>query len=386
MCCPKRGCVCVFVRSPEEGRPMSNYTKKSSLSEVLLTPTQIDFIKKVHRRYFKTDVKKRDLYFVWDRIPDNIKVDGRVIKSLKHYGDLKKRVLDCGAFTEYRASTSDARIKLVRANFCKKDKICMACAVGRAYNQHKRFMQALEVYPYENDEDLLNKHWYYIVTPVFHSPDETLDVVYGRVELLRKSVLKQMRNSRSRGSKGFWSQFKGGMGSIEVTYTKNGWNVHINWLVYSDNRVQLKEINTKKLDSDYRFKGYKVTFVNDELAKFMDNFHSKAIPCKDREMTIHSINELNFNSREAIRKNLLEVLKYSLKFSSLNPAQLIEVYYKLYRKRLFFTFGTLRGLDLEAVDDVTFGDDIQDNEEFLRLIYLRLSDDTYKFFCSVNKK
>jgi len=367
VCCPKRGCVCVFVRSPEEGRPMSNYTKKSSLSEVLLTPIQIDFIKKVHKRYFKTDVKKRDLYFVWDRIPDNIKVDGRVIKSLKHYGDLKKRVLDCGAFTEYRASTSDDRIKLVRANFCKKDKICMACAVGRAYNQQKKFMQSLEVFPYENGEDLFSKYWYYIVTPVRHSINESLEVVYSRVDKLRKSVLMQMRNSRRRNSKGFWSQFKGGMGSIEFTYTKNGWNVHINWLVYSDNRVRYREVTD----------GKKSWYQNDCLERFLRRFG---------DSYIHSINELDFTSREAIRKNLLEVLKYSLKFSSLNSAQLIEVYYKLYRKRLFFTFGTLRGLDLEAVDDVTLGDDIQDNEEFLRLIYLRLSDDTYKFFCSVNKK
>ena len=332
---------------------MSNYTKKTPLSEVLLTPTQVEFIQKVHKRYFKTDIKKKDLYFVWDRIPDDIKIDGRVFKTIKHFEDIKKRVLECGAFTEYRASTNDNRIKLIRANFCKKDKICMACAVGRAYNQQKKFMQSLEVFPYENGEDLLSKHWYYIVTPVRHSINESLEVVYDRVDRLRKSVLKQMRNARYRRSKGFWSQFKGGMGSVEFTYTKNGWNVHINWLVYSDNRVQYKEVTDKK----------KSWYQNDDLECFLRRFN---------DSYIHSINELDFSSREAIRKNLLEVLKYSLKFGSLNSAQLIEVYYKLYRKRLFFTFGTLRGLDLEAVDDVTLGDDIKDTEEFLRIIYKRV--------------
>jgi hypothetical protein len=48
------------------------------------------------------------------------------------------------------------------------------------------------------------------------------------------------------------------------------------------------------------------------------------------------------------------------------------VYYKFYRKRLFFTFGTLRGLDLESVDDVSLGDDIKDTEEFLRIIYQKV--------------
>ena len=332
---------------------MSNYTKKTLLSEELLTPTQIDFIRKVHKRYFKTDIKKRDLYFVWDRIPDNLKIDGRVFKTIKHYEDIRKRVLECGSFTEYKASTGDDRIKLVRANFCKKDKICMACAVGRAYNQQKKFMQSLEVFPYENGEDLLNKHWYYIVTPVRHSISESLEVVYDRVDRLRKSVLMQMRDGRRGKSKGFWSQFKGGMGSVEFTYTKNGWNVHINWLVYSDNRVQYKKVTDKK----------KIWYQNDDLERFLRRFN---------ESYIHSINELDFSSREAIKKNLLEVLKYALKFSSLNPSQLIEVYYKLYRKRLFFTFGTLRGLDLEAVDEVTLGDDVKNTEEFLRLIYQKV--------------
>lgn len=337
---------------------MSNYTKKVSLVEVLLTPSQLDFIRKVHKRYFKTDIKKKDLFFIWDNIPNSVKVDGRVFKTIEHFEDMKKRVLDCGAFTEYRASTSDDRIKLARANFCKKDKVCMACAVGRAYNQQKKFMQSLEVFPYENGEDLLSKRWYYIVTPVRHSINDSLEVVYDRVDRLRKSALMQMRDGRRSKSRGFWSYFKGGMGSVEITYTENGWNVHINWLVYSDNKVQYKEVSD----------GRKIWYQNDSLERFLKRFN---------DSYIHSINELDFCNREAIRKNLLEVLKYSLKFGSLNPAQLIEVYYKLYRKRLFFTFGTLRGLDLEAVDDVALGDDIKDNEDFIRLIYERLQNSKY---------
>jgi hypothetical protein len=332
----------------------SNYTIKSSISESLLTPSQVEFIKKVHKRYFRTDALKKDLFFIWDMIPDNVKIDGRVFKTMKHFEDIKKRVLECGSFTEYKASVGDDRIKLVRANFCKKDKLCMACAVGRAYNQQKKFIQALEVFPYEYDEDLLSKYWYYIVTPVKHSIEESLDVVYNKIDRLRKSALMQMRNSRRRNTGGFWSQFKGGMGSIEVTYTDNGWNVHINWLVYSDNRVQYKE----KVDE----KGKK-RYENDDLERFLRRFDGSHI---------HFIGELDFSSREAIRKNLLEVLKYSLKFSSLDPAKLIEVYYKFYRKRLFFTFGTLRGLDLESVDDVSLGDDIEDTEEFLRIIYQKV--------------
>jgi hypothetical protein len=332
----------------------NNYIMKSSFSKGFLTVPQLEFIKKVHKRYFKTDIAKRDLFLLWDMIPDDVKIDGRVFKTIKHFEDVKKSVLECGSFTEYKASIGDDRIKLVGANFCKRDKLCMACAVGRAYNQQKKFIQALEVFPYEYGEDLLSKYWYYIVTPVRHSKEESLDVVYDKVDRLRKSALMQIRNSKRRSTGGFWSQFKGGMGSIEVTYTDNGWNVHINWLVYSDDKVQYKEVVDDK---------GKKRCHNDELECFLRRFD---------DSYIHFIGELDFSSREAIRKNLLEVLKYSLKFSSLNPARLIEVYYKFYRKRLFFTFGTLRGLDLGSVDDVSFGDDIDDVEEFLRIVYYRV--------------
>jgi len=341
---------------------MSNYTKKIALSEVLLTPNQVDFIKKVHQRYFNTAFIKNNLFFLWDNIPDEIKIDKKVFKSIEHYENMKRRALSCGSFTEYKAVKNDDRIKLFRANFCKKDKICLSCAVNRAYNQQKKFFQALEVYPYENDDDLLSKHWYYIVTPVRHSKTESLEVVYNRVDRLRKSVLMQIRDGKRGKSKGFWSRFKGGMGSIEFTYTeKNGWNVHINWLVNSNFIVPVKEV----------FDGYKIWYQNDDLRAFLKRFNNSYI---------HSINKLDFSDRELIRDNLLEILKYSLKFSSLNPAQLVEVYYKLYRKRLFFTFGNLRGLDLESVD-VTLGDDINENDEFFRLIYERMNNFKYRLSC-----
>ena len=149
------------------------------------------------------------------------------------------------------------------------------------------------------------------------------------------------------------------MGSVEVTRTHNGWNVHINWLVNSDKEIELKEIfdrNNKKW------------YQNDDLSKFLERFN---------DSYIHSISKLSFNDRDEIRKNLLEVFKYSLKFSSLNNADLIEVYYTLYRKRLFFTFGNIRGMDLEAVNDVRLGDDFKESEEFITMIYERLENSKY---------
>lgn len=338
-----------------------NSTKKSFLYQ-RLSSEQSQFIEKVHNRYFKSHSLKQDLFRFWDDyIPDDIKVDGKVFRSIKQYREFKDIVLGCGSFTEYRASRNDDRIKLVNANFCKKDKICLSCAVGRAYNQQKRFMQILNVYPYERDDDLLSKHWYYIVTPVRHSIDEDLMVVYDRADKLRKSALMQIRDGRRGKSKGFWSRFNGGIGSVEVTYTKNGWNVHINWLVNSNDESDMYLVSDKK----------KEWYQNKYLEAFLERFN---------DSYIHSISKLSFRNRDEIRANLVEVLKYSLKFSSLDAPRLILIYYFFYRKRLFFSFGNLRGLDLECIDDVAFGDDISDYEDFVKLMYRRLSDDSYELF------
>jgi hypothetical protein len=339
---------------------MSNYTKISKIFKdledrlkVKLTFKQREFIYKVHSRNLRAFRFKNKLFDFWDNLP--YKVDGKVFKSLKHFESFKVSAFKCGSFTDFKAPKDTDLIKLVNAGFCRKDKICPTCAVGRAFNMQKKFFQSLEVFPYHYDDDLLSKYWYYIVTPVKHSIDEPLEVVYQRVSNLRKSALKQMRNSRHRNTAGFWSNFKGGMGSIELTFSNNGWNVHINWLVYSDNRISYKEVTD----------GKKTWFQNDDLEKFLNRFNGSYI---------HSVNELDFSSKETIRKNLLEVLKYSLKFSSLSFDKLIEAYYKLYRKRLFFTFGALRGLDLEAVDDVTIGDDIEEYNEFYEAIFARVYD------------
>ena len=330
---------------------MRNYSKEIKEK---LTEKQRIFVEKVKRRFFRSLKFKKDLYSYWDTLPN--KIDGKVFKSVKQFERIKEKVFSCGSYLEFYFPENTDLGKLQRANFCMKDRLCSSCAVGRAYNQQKKFLQSLNFFEKKLNIDLCKKNWYYIVTPVRHSSNETLEEVFERVFKLRQSALMQMRNSRRRNTAGFWSQFKGGMGSVEITYTKNGWNVHINWLLYSDNRVQVYKVTD----------GKKSWYQNKDLERFLKKFN---------DSYIHSIDELNFSSTDLIRKHLLEILKYALKFSSLSPEQLVEVYYTLYRKRLFFTFGSLRALKLESVKDVSIGDDIKDFEKFYRLIMTRQDKD-----------
>ncbi|WP_456469794.1 hypothetical protein, partial [Caminibacter sp.] len=116
-----------------------------------LADKQNEFIDKFKKRYIRAHKLKIKLFDFWDSFP--YRVDGRIIKSDEFYEKMKKNVFDCGNFLEFKAGVGNDKIRLDRANFCKKDKLCLTCSIGRAYNQQKKFFQALEVYPYENDDD-----------------------------------------------------------------------------------------------------------------------------------------------------------------------------------------------------------------------------------------
>jgi len=274
-----------------------------------------------------------------------------VFGSGKRYENFKKRLTDCGSYLTFRYYHKKDVTRLHNANFCKADKLCPACAVRRAYKQQQKFLKA-----WNKEKDLQSKNWYYIVIPVKHSTDETIEEVYNRLDRVRKSILKAIRNNKAGKKAGFWGQFDGGMGSIELTKTYNGWNVHLNLLVCSDDDIELEKITTKD-----KFGNCKINYINNQLIKHLKKVADGSF--------IHNISKIDISSEDELKSNLVEVMKYSLKFSSLSILDLVEVYMKLYRKRLFFTFGNLWGLKLDDVE--LEGDDLVD-DEFVEVMYRRV--------------
>lgn len=263
-------------------------------------------------------------------------------------GDLEA----CGSFLLFRHYLKSDEIKLQHANFCRRDKFCQPCAVRRAYKQQMKFLDMLEVSP-----GLLKQDWYYIVIPVKHSVDEPIEVVYERLNKVKSSILKSMQNKRHRKSgHNIWSIFNGGMWSIEVTKTANGWNVHLNLLINASkgSYLPLKRVRNRR---------GQVSYQNEQIRQFLKRL-------ADSQM--HHIQKLDFSTDESIRSALVEVLKYSLKFSSLSKIDLLRVYVAFFQKRLFGTFGNLRGLKLE---DVELDGDIELDEEFVELLYRRVGFD-----------
>ena len=313
-------------------------------------------VDKTQEVYLSSYSKKRQIMAVLDKFQDkdfarecgiNHTHFLEVFGSGKRYQNLKKRLSDCGSYLTFRWYHKKDETKLHHANFCKADKLCPACAVRRAYKQQQRFMKAWQVSP-----QLSSKNWYYIVIPVPHTNDEDIEVVYRKVDKVRKSITQAIRNAKKGKKAGFWGQFDGGMGSIEVTKTRNGWNVHLNLLICSDYEIDIKPIKNRR---------GQISWQNSQIVEFLE----RAVGGK-----MHNITKIDTSSDEALKSNLVEVLKYALKFSSLDTMDLIEVYMKFYRKKLFFSFGNLWGLKLDDVE--LDGDEVID-DEFIEVIYRRVS-------------
>jgi hypothetical protein len=196
-----------------------------------------------------------------------------------------------------------------------------------------------------------------------------------RVVSMRKKITKSMRNSRAGKSTNFWSNFDGGMYSQEVTYSKNGWNVHLNLIVNSARPVNgggYLQNSPKPFTSKGRFQIKEVRNRRGQIS--YQNEDLKTWLLRNFDSYIHNISKIEDNTK--LNDEIVEVLKYSLKFSALTDFQLFEVFVKSIGVRMFGTFGNLWGKGLE---DVTLeGDDVL-SEDFEELIFLRTFDDFYQY-------
>jgi len=263
---------------------------------------------------------------------------------------------ECGSWLEFRHYKKSDKTKLHHANFCRRDKLCVACAVRRAYKQQLRFMSIVE-----EEQSLKDRDWYYIVIPVKHDKTESFEVVQSRIDDLRKKMTQSMRDARKGKHSNFWAYFSGGMFAQEVTKSKNGWNIHLNLLL---NAPKGTVFNLKEHRQVWEGQE-KISFSNADLSSWLKRFN---------DSYVHNISKIAFDDQEQLRGDLVEILKYSLKFADLTNQDLLEVFVKTRKKRLFGTFGNLWGKGLEKVE---LDGDIEIDEDFIELIFTRTFKDGF---------
>jgi len=349
-----------------QGYWMSDYSK----SILDLSSDTIEGIDKVLKRYLKSAVSHQDFKALYYIQVDYLKDKKRLPWSIEDYTkafsskNFFKDYMDCGSWVEFRHYQKSDVLKLHNANFCKRDKICAPCAVRRAYKQQLKFMSIIE-----EDKEFLKKDWCYIVIPIKHNKSESYTDVMNRVISMRKKITQAMRNSRKGISNGFWSNFDGGMYSQEVTRSGNGWNVHLN-LILNSRRVGVGASveqsqtapNTERLFDikTIRNRRGQISHQNEELRSWL---------LRHFDSQMHNISFIEDNNK--LNDEIVEVLKYSLKFSALSDFELFEVFVKSVGVRMFGTFGNLWGKGLE---DVTLEGDEVLSEDFEELIFTRTFD------------
>ena len=98
--------------------------------------------------------------------------------------------MSCANQVAFRRSLETGDVQLAGANFCKYDKVCIACATKRAMRMIKRFSEHIK------DPQFENKKWYYVVLTIRHNKDDKLEDLMDRLTLYKSRMARAYRNSK----------------------------------------------------------------------------------------------------------------------------------------------------------------------------------------------
>lgn len=321
---------------------MSNYTTP-------ITAFHAEFLTKSIKEWTSYKKKARSTLDYWDSIGENPLTP-----------QASARVHNCGSWLHFRNWVNLDESKLLKADFCHKDKICPACAGRRAMKQVKKVFGQLQSNP-----ELLEGYWYYTVLTVKHSIEEDFMTVFNRLQKGIKGINQAIRNeARGKPTDNYFAQFDGIMYSIEETYTKNGWNIHVNMLCHSTKPL-LGLIKKPKKDNKKR-----VSYWHPDAVETWKNL---------TDSINVSISPINVKDDESLLSDLSEIFKYSLKFQDLSADKMLIAYRCLYKRRLLGSMGTLRALktdvDLNSQDE----EDLKKENELITDTHQRCSTNNIRF-------
>lgn len=256
-------------------------------------------------------LKERLLPYIQEKYP-----------SLLSNPNRKQRITECCNLVTFRRYLETWDVQLVSSNFCKYDRICIACATKRAMRMIKKFKEWIE------SHNLYNKQRYYIVLTISHKEWDELEDLMARLQKYKTRLSKAYRNSqrKEQKTKSFFSQFDGMVISIEIAHKWNfWWHPHINILACSDKDIPIESI-------------YQRWTTNSELLEEWKKL-------TDWTSYVHNIRKINVSWDKSFSRSWIwEVFKYAIKFSDLSMEQLAEVMVAQHKHqyRFFETYGIFR--------------------------------------------
>lgn len=271
------------------------------------------------------------------------KLDAR----LKRYGSAKKRALEnlqvlqvyqpvdplaqescrvasanlsgCGNYLAFRQYFTVGKTRLTKASFCKQHLICPLCAIRRGSKTLEAYLKRYQAIK------LQHPNWTLSMITLTVKNGHDLEERFKHLQKAVQRVFKHRRKAINEGkSRTEWRKVHGYVGTYEVTNKGQGWHPHAHIMV----------LHTSSFD--YR-----------------------AMQAEWKEITgdSHVLNVTAAMHPEEPERDFLEVFKYAVKFSDLNPEQNIEAWLILKARRLLFSGGAFRGVDVpEDLQDVPLDD------------------------------
>ena len=300
-------------------------TKKPSLDSALAGDSSkgFDEISNFTDRVSRySDAKTRQL-----RILNHIRGLSQVEKSdlrLHSYLDFSKlqsQLGGCGNYLVFNQYYTVGKVRLAKASFCKNHLLCQLCAIRRGAKQVQSYMDRCDVIESKNK----NLKPYLLTLTVKNGED-----LPERYDHLRKSVTKMLQRRRDYLSKGTGiselAKAHGGVFSYEMTKKESGYHPHVHMVIYLDKTDSIDfPIDTrphkftpdewatltpvqKKLEKE-KWKKWGVLASQSGLSKewFKITGDSKIVDLRPISQDRAS--------------GLVEVFKYALKFSDLDPEE-----------------------------------------------------------------
>jgi hypothetical protein len=253
---------------------------------------------------------------------------------------LSGKLSNCGNWLRFRQYWMLDKVRLVGARFCRKHLICPLCAIRRGAKQLKAYLDRFEVIKCDKPALMASM----VTLTVLNGPDliERLDHLQRGLKLLNQ----RRRDTKRYGGFSEWRKVEGLVGTYEVTRNQSTleWHPHCHMIVLHD-----QPLSEPHLTNEW----HQITG---------DSFIVDITPLKHPDDPA---------------RDFIEVFKYVVKFSELSIEDNLEVFRALQNRRLIFSAGCFRGVDVpEDLLDSQLSD-----TPFVDLFYRFLPGVGYSFEC-----
>jgi len=241
---------------------------------------------------------------------------------------LHKRMSSCANWLEFRHYIQQDENRLTSANFCGKHLLCQACAVRRGALLLQKHHANIE---HVLGEDSRLQAWMLTIT-VKNGDDlsERFNHLQSAFKNLQKRRVRFLKNPEKNPFTEF-AKIEGAVFSNEVPKSKDGllWHPHIHALIVGYEKPEMGHVHFEngfyvpEKSFGLRNEFYKITG---------DSF---MLDCRRKE-------------GQPIIDMCMEVMKYAVKFTSQDVEDTWHAFQVLNGRRLFGSFGILRGVKIPA--------------------------------------